>query len=113
MLGTQRPSDLDDTVLSQCGSIVALRMSNSNDRSHVSGAVEDSLNDLVDILPNLRTGEGLIMGQCVKLPMRTKFKKAKDSKSTDPMVSIQWKNEDVDNDNYKKVVSGWRNNEFS
>ena len=113
MLVTQRPSELDETVLSQCGSIVALRMSNSKDRSHVSGAVEDSLSELVDILPNLRTGEALIMGQCVKLPMRTKFKKAKDSKSTDPMVSIQWKNEDIDKENYKKVVSGWRNNEFS
>ncbi len=113
MLVTQRPSELDDTVLSQCGSIIALRMTNAKDRGHVSSAVEDSLSELVDILPNLRTGEGLIMGQCVKLPMRTKFNKAKESKSTDPMVSKQWKNADLDDDNYKKVLTGWRNNEFS
>jgi len=113
MLVTQRPSELDDTVLSQCGSIIALRMTNSNDRGHVSSAVEDSLSELVGILPNLRTGEGLIMGQCVKLPMRTRFNKASESKSTDPMVSKQWSNDGLDASNYKKVVTGWRNNEFS
>lgn len=113
LLVTQRPSELDETVLSQCGSVIALRMTNSNDRSHIKSAVEDSLSDLVELLPSLRTGEGLIMGECVKLPMRTKFSKAKESKSTDPLVSEQWKNGPPADENYKKVVLGWRNNEFS
>ena len=112
LLVTQRPSELDDTVLSQCGSVIALRMTNSNDRGHIKSAVEDSLSDLVDLLPSLRTGEGLIMGECVKLPMRTKFSKAKDSKSTDPLVSEQWKKDLPDSTNYKKVLESWRNNKF-
>lgn len=112
LLVTQRPSELDETVLSQCGSVIALRMTNSNDRGHIRSAVEDSLNDLVDILPSLRTGEGLIMGECVKLPMRTRFSKSKDSKSTDPLISKQWKGDPPSDDNYQKVIVGWRNNEF-
>jgi len=113
LLVTQRPSELDETVLSQCGSVVALRMTNSSDRSHVKSAVEDSLTELVEIIPSLRTGEGLIMGETVKLPMRTKFNKSNESKSTDPEVSKQWKKDPPNSDNYKVVISGWRNNEFS
>lgn len=113
LLVTQRPSELDDTVLSQCGSVIALRMTNSNDRGHVRGAVEDSLTELVDLLPSLRTGEGLVMGECVKLPMRTKFSKAPDSKSTDPLVSEKWKKDLPDEKNYEKVLNNWRSNKFS
>ncbi len=113
LLVTQRPSELDETVLSQCGSVVALRMTNSNDRSHIKSAVEDSLNDLVEILPSLRIGEGLVMGECVKLPMRTKFNKAKESKSSDPLVSKQWKSDVPIEENYKNVIASWRNNEFT
>jgi len=112
LLVTQRPSELDDTVLSQCGSVIALRMTNSNDRGHIKSVVEDSLNELVELLPSLRTGEGLIMGECVKLPMRTKFSKARESKSTDPLVSEQWKKDLPNSENYKKVLGYWRNNKF-
>ena len=113
LLVTQRPSELDETVLSQCGSVIALRMTNSNDRGHIKSAVEDSLTELVDLLPSLRTGEGLIMGECVKLPMRTRFSKAKESKSTDPNVSEKWTSNLPKPENYKKVIKFWRNNKFS
>jgi len=112
LLVTQRPSELDETVLSQCGSVIALRMTNSNDRGHIRSTVEDSLADLVELLPSLRTGEGLIMGECVKLPMRTKFDRATESKSTDPMVSQQWTEKVIDDENYVKTIVGWRNNRF-
>jgi DNA helicase HerA-like ATPase len=87
-------------------------MTNSNDRAHIKSSVQDSLSDLVEILPSLRTGEGLIMGECVKLPMRTKFDKAKDSKSTDPLVSQKWKVDLPTLRNYQKVLISWRNNKF-
>jgi hypothetical protein len=112
LLVTQRPSELDETVLSQCGSVIALRMTNSNDRGHIRSTVEDSLADLVELLPSLRTGEGLIMGECVKLPMRAKFNRATESKSTDPMVSQQWIDKDIQDTNYAKTIVGWRNSRF-
>jgi len=80
---------------------------------HIRSVVEDSLTELVDLLPSLRTGEGIIMGEMVRLPMRTRFNKAKDSKSTDPLVSVQWKKESPHIDNYKLAVDYWRNNKFS
>ena len=70
MIVSQRPSEVDDTILSQCGTIFALRMSNESDRSHVTGAVTDSLKGLLSNLPILRTGEAIIVGEAVQLPMR-------------------------------------------
>lgn len=110
LLVTQRPSELDETVLSQCGSVIALRMTNSNDRGHIKNVLEDSLSDFTDLLPSLRTGEGLVLGEIVKLPMRTKFNKAKESKSTDPLVSEKWKGNPLDKNNYNIVINLWRNN---
>ena len=73
VLVTQRPSELDETVLSQCGTLIALRMNNSNDRGHIRSAVQDELQTMVDLLPSLRTGEALISGEAVKIPSRVKF----------------------------------------
>jgi hypothetical protein len=44
--------------------------------------------------------------------MRTKFNKAKDSKSTDPLVSEQWKKDLPDTKSYKEILEYWRNNKF-
>lgn len=113
LLVTQRPSELDETTLSQCGSVIALRMTNGKDRAHVASAVQDDLQDLVGLLPSLRTGEGLVMGEMVKIPSRIKFSKAsKAAKSTDPKVSVEWKNNKPDNKEYLKVVELWRKGKF-
>ena len=88
LLVTQRPSELDETVLSQCGTMIALRMNNSKDRGHIRSAVQDELQSMVDLLPSLRTGEALISGEAVKIPSRVKFFKiANAPKSSDPKAS--------------------------
>jgi uncharacterized protein len=114
LLVTQRPSELDETVLSQCGTMIALRMNNSKDRCHIASAVQDELQTMVDLLPSLRTGEGLISGEAVKIPSRVKFYKISNApKSTDPKVSEQWIKEKPDKQEYKKTVKYWRNQKFN
>lgn len=71
MLVSQRPAEIDQTILSQCGTIFALRLSNATDRSHVKGAASDNLDGLFAMLPVLRTGEAVIVGEAVNLPIRT------------------------------------------
>ena len=70
MIVSQRPSEIDSTILSQCGTIFAMRLSNSTDRSHVTGAASDNLEGLFGMLPTLRTGEAIIVGEAVNLPLR-------------------------------------------
>jgi len=114
MLVTQRPSELDETVLSQCGTIIALRMNNSKDRGYVSAAIQDELRSIVDLLPSLRTGEAIVSGEGVSIPSRIQFNKlANAPKSADPMVSKQWNCSYAQGkEDYKKLVSLWRNKKF-
>src|SRR5208283_1987643 len=73
MLVSQRPSEIDETALSQCGTIIALRLSNPDDRSRVKGALPDNLAGLMDLLPVLRTGEAIIAGEAARLPVRCRI----------------------------------------
>lgn len=114
LLITQRPSELDETVLSQCGSVIALRMTNGRDRNHVSTSIQDDLQDLVGLLPSLRTGEGLIMGEMVKIPSRVKFNKiGKAANSSDPKITLEWQKNRPASTEYEKVVDFWRNGRFN
>jgi hypothetical protein len=111
LLATQRPSELDETVLSQCGTIIALRMNNSKDRGHISSAIQDELQTIMELLPSLKTGEAIISGEAVKIPSRVKFFKATNApKSEDPKVSEKWRENKTSNkDEYKELVDNWIN----
>lgn len=114
MLVTQRPSELDETVISQCGTIIALRMNNNKDRSHVRGAIQDELQTMIDLLPSLRTGEALISGEAVKIPSRVQFYKLGNApKGSDPNVTACWKMKpDIAFSSYENLVSLWQNQKF-
>lgn len=71
MIVSQRPAEINATILSQCGTFFAMRLSNATDRSHVTSALSDNLEGLTSMLPVLRTGEAIILGEAVGLPMRT------------------------------------------
>ncbi|MDD5005054.1 MAG: ATP-binding protein [Candidatus Omnitrophica bacterium] len=114
MLVTQRPSELDPTVLSQCGTTIALRMTNGQDRGHVSSAVQDDLSDMLALIPSLRTGEALIFGEAVKIPSRVRIDAAtKAPRSEDPKVSMAWAQTPPSADYYKQAIDLWRNGRFS
>lgn len=89
MVVSQRPSEIDSTVLSQCGTLFALRLGNAQDRGHVVGAVSDNFGGFLDALPVLRTGEAIVVGEAVHLPMRMLVEPLPDGKrpeSDDPRV---------------------------
>ena len=72
-LVSQRPSELSDTILSQCNTLFALRMSNIKDQEFVQRALPDSAAGLLNSLPALRTQEAVVVGEGVTLPMRIRF----------------------------------------
>ncbi len=71
LLVTQRPTELPKTALAQCGTIVALRLSNSEDQGAIKTALPDAIAGLADVLPSLRTHEAIISGESLVLPART------------------------------------------
>lgn len=71
MIVSQRPSELSETVLAQCNSFVAMRLSNPEDQNYVAKVVSDHFASLIQMLPILRPGEAFIIGDSVIMPMRT------------------------------------------
>lgn len=120
MLVSQRPSEIDATVLSQCGTIFAMRLANREDRGKVEGAASDSLEGLFGVLPVLRTGEALIVGEAVNIPVRANVDRVRrPPDSADPAVVVEgsekegyaapggW-NQRRDKADYDEVVEVWR-----
>ncbi|MBT9136688.1 MAG: hypothetical protein DDT34_01770 [Firmicutes bacterium] len=70
LLVTQRPTELPDTALAQCGTIVALRLTNALDQGAIKAALPDNVAGLAAVLPSLRTGEAIVSGEAVTLPFR-------------------------------------------
>lgn len=123
MIVSQRPSEVDPTILSQCGTIFAMRLANDTDRGQIKNAASDNLKGLFDMLPILRTGEAIIVGEAVSLPVRTMIdlpEKGRRPDSVDPRVVVRgsmegdgfggpggW-NQKRDKPDYMAVVKQWR-----
>lgn len=110
MIISQRPSEVNETILSQCGTFFALRLSNPTDRTRVQGTLPDGLVNLLDVLPVLRTGEAIVTGEAAKLPMRCRIALPAEKyrpRSQDPEVSTKWAL-DRRAEGYNRVVASWR-----
>jgi hypothetical protein len=109
-LVTQRPSEIDSSVLSQCGSMIALRLTNTADRAKVAAALPDDLGGLADLLPSLRTGEGLFLGEAMAIPSRVRVRKAlKKPVGDDPKLPDTWQNtERPAGLLYTQALANWR-----
>ncbi len=71
LLVTQRPTELPDTALAQCGTLIALRLTNAGDQGAIRAALPDTVAGLAAVLPSLRTGEAIVSGEALVLPSRT------------------------------------------
>ena len=110
MFVTQRPSEIDSTVLSQCGSLLALRLTNSADRTKIAAAVPDDLGGLVEQLPSLRTGEGIFLGEIMPIPSRVRIRKArKKPVGDDPKLPEVWQTAKRPGEKlYTHALTNWR-----
>lgn len=110
-LVTQRPAELSASSLSQCGTVVALRMSNERDLEFVRNALPDGFDWLLRDLPGLATGEAVVVGQAVRVPMQIRFRDlppAEQPASQTPAFSTAW-GQDVDDDGLlARTVGRWR-----
>ncbi len=73
MVVSQRPIDVSESILSQCSNFVVLRLSNPDDQRYIARLVPESMSDLLDMVPVLKQGEGLLLGDACILPLRTKI----------------------------------------
>ena len=108
---TQRPAEIDPTILSQCNTVFALRMSNEKDQQIVTSAVSDTGSGLLEFLPALGQREAIAFGDGVALPVRIKFDELPKNalpRSSTARFTEQWQIAVEDPTFLDTVVERWR-----
>ena len=110
-LVSQRPSEVEATVLSQCNSWIILRTSNESDRNHVRGVLPDSLEGLTKMLSGLRRQEAIFVGLAATLPSRIMVRNLEDSQlpaSSDVDFNSGWQGESMTDAHMADIAKRWR-----
>ncbi|MBU6442409.1 MAG: DUF87 domain-containing protein [Alphaproteobacteria bacterium] len=108
---TQRPSELDPTILSQCSTAIAMRLSTARDQAVVRANTHEGALDLLDFLPLLGDREAVVLGQGVVMPMRIRFRDLNSngvSQNGHTCFSQAWKHAEIDQQMLEGVVQRWR-----
>ena len=108
---SQRPHEVSETVLAQCGTFICLRITNPDDQGYVRSLIPESEGNLVSVLAGLARGEALVLGEAVPLPTRVQFDQPNPAPNSDDVdFYTKWKNgpDDLDVD---EIVNRWRNQE--
>jgi hypothetical protein len=108
---TQRPSDLAEGVLSQCGTIIAMRLNNDRDQAFVKSAMPEGSRGFLDVIPALRNRECIVCGEGVSIPIRVSFDELERDRcpaSSDPLFSALWKQTGEEDAMVSRVVKRWR-----
>jgi hypothetical protein len=108
---TQRPSDLEEGVLSQCGTIIAMRLNNERDQAFVRAAMPEGARGFLDSIPALRNRECVICGEGVAVPIRVAFDDLVETRrpaSSDPLFSSLWRDSGGEEGIIQRTIMRWR-----
>jgi uncharacterized protein len=108
---TQRPSDLAEGVLSQCGTILSMRLNNERDQAFVRAAMPEGARGFLDAIPALRNRECIAVGEGVATPVRLLFDaldEAKRPASADPLFSQLWRDVGGEEQMLERTIKRWR-----
>jgi DNA helicase HerA-like ATPase len=105
---SQRPSEVNRTVLSQCSNLIAMRLTNGDDQSVVRKLLPDSLGGFGDLLPVLDTGEALVVGDASLLPTRIRVSEPKQRPNSGTVEFWERWAVDAQVGGHGSAVDGWR-----
>jgi hypothetical protein len=108
---TQRPSDLAEGVLSQCGTIIAMRLNNERDQACVRAAMPEGARGFLDAIPALRNRECIVCGEGVAIPIRVRFDDLEPEKrpaSSDPSFARLWRETGDEAGIISRTIKRWR-----
>ncbi len=108
---TQRPSDLAEGVLSQCGTILSMRLNNDRDQACVRAAMPEGARGFLDVIPALRNRECIVCGEGVAIPIRVRFDDLEPEKrpaSSDPSFARLWRETGDEAGIINRTIKRWR-----
>ena len=107
MVVTQRPTELPETALAQCGTLIALRLANTADQGTIKAALPDTVAGLAAVLPSLRTGEAIVSGEALVLPVRALLDLPRPKPHADDPSLVSWRGEPTKPD-LSSSIADWR-----
>jgi hypothetical protein len=110
-LVTQRPSELSETALSQCGTIISMRLNNLNDQAQLKASLTEGARAFVEVVGTLKNRECIVSGDGVPVPMRVlvdTLEEAKRPASADPVFSQRWRDGRAGEALLVETVRRWR-----
>lgn len=108
MLASQRPSEISETIFSQCNNFITMRLTNPNDQNYVKRLLPDTMGQLIDKMPTLKSGECLLIGDAVIIPSIVKIEECNPKPSSNDIPYLElWKKEWLDLD-IQAIVDNWR-----
>ncbi len=113
---TQRPAELDPTILSQCNTIFSLRLTNERDQQILKAGISDAAASLLEFMPTMGTGEAITFGEGVALPTRIKFDMLPEHelpRSNTASFTKNWAKDLPDDTFLQEIVNRWRAQTFN
>lgn len=105
---SQRPSEISETIFSQCNNFIAMRLTNPEDQNYVKRLLPDSLGDMTDNLSSLQAGEALLIGESIIIPSLVKiYQPIAEPLSSDINYFNIWKKQWHDEITFSKVTNEW------
>lgn len=101
LLASQRPSEISETIFSQCNNFIAMRLTNPVDQGYVKKLLPDTLGTLIDTMPSLKQGEALLVGESIILPSIVQIDRCANEPSSNDIPywelwKEEWKNMSID-----------------
>ncbi|SER90604.1 hypothetical protein SAMN04487958_104127 [Vreelandella subterranea] len=107
LLSSQRPSEISETIFSQCSNFIAMRLTNPSDQNYVARLLPDTLGNLCDKLPTLGAGEALLIGEAVVMPSLVKVDECDPVPSSNDIPYFElWKEEWKELD-FSEIKKAW------
>ncbi|WLG85172.1 ATP-binding protein [Pseudomonas cucumis] len=105
---SQRPSEVNKTILSQCSNFIAMRLTNAEDQGVIKKLLPDSLGGFSDILPTLDTGEALVVGDASLIPSRIRVDEPRNKPNSGTVDFWSVWQLDTAPDRLKVAINNWR-----
>ena len=105
---SQRPSEVNHTVLSQCNNVIAMRLTNQDDQSVIKHLLPDRLGSFGDLLPVLDIGEALVVGDASILPIRVRVAKPKCEPRSATVAFWDCWSDGKSNADVEKAILAWQ-----
>lgn len=107
LLASQRPSEISETIFSQCNNFIAMRLTNPNDQNYVKRLLPDTFGELINKMPSLKVGEALLIGDAAVIPSIVQIDECEDKPSSNDIPYYDLWKEEWKQLNIETIISEW------